>query len=169
MAYVSTNNGLFKVIKRSIYEHMEGRIQEAKDLGQEFTRQVITDGDIQVTIDVLQQRRAGKEAFVPTIMGKIGYGKAQFLNAFLNNLNIKEFIKTPITLRQVDQSEFLKDVSALMKVSPERRQALLDVIRTVLPKIEGLGMKTAFAGALTSGDASTFFDFKDVSDEQEVE
>lgn len=143
---------------------------EAKERNKEFTRHVVTDGDIQVTIDVLQQRRRGKEAYVPTIMGKIGYGKAQFLNSFLNQLDMKEFLKTPVTLRHVDQPDFLKDVRGLMKISPERRQALIDVIRTVLPKIEGLGVKTSFASALDKGDASDYFEFTDVKDEEgEVE
>lgn len=169
MSYVSPNNGLFKVIKRSIFQFMEDRATEARDLRKEFTRHIITDSDIQVTVDVLQQRRRGKEASVPTIMGKIGYGKAQFLNGFLAGIDMKEFVKTPIALRAVDQAPFLKDVKSLAMVSPERRQALLDVIRTALPKIEGLNLKTAFATALDRGEASEFIEFTDVADELETE
>jgi hypothetical protein len=131
MAYVSTSNELFKLMKRSVYEYIEERATQARELGKEFTKPIVGDAGIQQVVDVLQKRRNGDEsAQVRQVMGKVSFGAASFLNQFLNDLDIKSFIRTAITLPANERDAFVKDVSAVVNVSPARRQALLDVIRS---------------------------------------
>jgi len=169
MAFVSVNSGLFLVIKKALWEYVRFREQEARDLGREFTRPIISDHHVQVTVDVLKRRRAGDKDAAVERTQKVNFMSQKFINEFLENLNVKEFLRTGITLRVGERSEFRNDVRAVMSASPERRQALLDIINTVLPKVEGLGVRTAFAKALEQGQGlDTFIDYTDVADDTEA-
>ena len=166
MAFVSTTSGLFKVVKRALWEYANFREQEARDLNREFTRPAITEHHIQVTADVLKRRRGGEKDAAVERTQKVGFGMQKFINDFLDGLNVKEFLRTGITLRQGERDEFRTDVRAVMKASPERRQALLDVINQVLPKVEGLGVKHSFTKALENGQGlSEFIEYIDVVDD----
>lgn len=170
MAFVSINSGLFRVVKKAIWEYIEFRTQEAADLGKDFPRPIIVDHDVQVAADVLKRRRGHEKDAAVQRTQKVNFSKQKFLNDFLDTLDVKEFLRTGITLRSGERTEFRKDVEAVMKASPERRQALLDVIRTVLPKVEGLGVKTDFTESLKTGQLDTYIDYTDVvEDGQETE
>lgn len=167
-AYVSTSSELFKVMKREVYAYIEGREAQAQQEGREFSRPMLGDPAIQVMIDVLKKRREGdNSAQVETVTGKVTYPVKMFLNQFLNE-HFKDqaacvnFVRTPITLAKVEEKQFLVEVETVCKMSPVRRQAMMDVIRTLLPKAEGLGMKGALNAALKAGDVSQFIEFNDV-------
>lgn len=172
MAYVSTSSDLFRLIKRELYGYVEYKAQVAKETNKEFTKPIFGDGAIQVLIEVLKKRVAGENVEVPTVTGKVNYTLKFFFQNFLDDVlgDPEAFVRTPITLKRHERAAFLKDVQAMMGVSPERRQALLDVIRSLLPKVEGLRMRSGLTKALENEEsASKFIEFTDVADAEGVD
>jgi hypothetical protein len=165
MAYVATTSELFRVMKRALYEWVAGKQKEAQMSNEEFQRPLISDYDIQVITFVLQARTNDPTAKVESRSGKMPFEKALVYNQFLDGFDPKQFVKTQVLLPESEHKAFLRDVAILMSIPNVRRQALLDVIKTGLPKIEGFGMRSQFTRSLETGEGvDDFLELENVED-----
>lgn len=156
----------FKLIKNDVYQYLESRVADARDRGKEFSRPILGDAAIQVLIETIRQRQGGNDkAQVETVMGKVNPVACIFLNQYLSQLKLKSLERSSVTLPVDQRKQLIDELKPVVRMSAARRAALIDVVRNVLPKVDGSLRSNEFAQALEDGNVDGFIDWEDVEKE----